>query len=87
MGTHSPQSELVVYCYNALARGGRQLTINEGVLVDSIKNEEFTFLCTQPHVVDDTAHTSDLIALNWEGLRERERSMSPHVYAHVLAHA
>ena len=68
--TVSPQSELVVYCDNALARGGRQLTIDEGVLVDSIIYKKFTFLCTQPHVVDYTAQASDLLALNWEGLRK-----------------
>ena len=61
----------MVYCYNALARGGCQLTINEGVLVDSIKDEKFSFLCTQPHVVNDTAHASDLIAFNREGLSKR----------------
>ena len=63
----------MIYCNNALARGGRQLTINEGVLVDSIKNEQFTFLRTQPHVADDTAQASNLVALNWEGLLKGER--------------
>ena len=63
---------MVVYCNNALARGGCELTINEGVLVESVKNEQFTLLCAQPHVVDDTAHASDLVALNWEGLRKEK---------------
>ena len=71
--TVSPQSELVVYCNNALARGGRQVTIDEGVLVDGIIYKKLTLLCTQPHVVDDTAQAGDLIALNWEGLRNEER--------------
>ena len=68
MTTYVPHCELVVYCNNALSRGRRQLTVNEGALVESIKNEKFSLFCTQPHVVDDTTHASYLVALDWEGL-------------------
>ena len=62
-----PQGEEVIDGNNALIKGGCQLTIDESALIDGIKDEHSTFLCTQPHVIDDAAHTCDLvIALNWK---------------------